>query len=197
MDHASRKKELRSTLLARRKALSEGEIAAHSHKVFERWRNRFTLKSVCYFHLFQTIPRTRELDTSLFSEYAWSRFSHVRVVVPVVPKGSRDLEHILVDPQTNFVETAWGIPEPQPPHRRVFPMQMDMVLVPLLGFDDEGHRLGYGGGYYDRFLSLCRPKCLKIGLGLELGHQTEALPRHDGDVPLDFIITEEEVYRFC
>jgi len=69
----------------------------------------------------------------------------------------------------------------------------DCVIVPMLGFDARLHRLGYGGGYYDRLLSE-QPRALKIGVCFELG-RVSGLPAEAHDVPLDVIITEQQIYR--
>jgi 5-formyltetrahydrofolate cyclo-ligase len=70
-------------------------------------------------------------------------------------------------------------------------VNVDAVIVPMLGFDDHLQRIGYGGGYYDKFLSV--HKALKIGVCFEQGRVHE-IPAEDHDVPLDMIITEDEVY---
>ena len=72
---------------------------------------------------------------------------------------------------------------------------IDMVLVPLLAFDRQGHRVGYGKGFYDRFLASCRPGTVKIGLSLEsVGKQVADV--HEGDVVLDYVITPAAVIAF-
>jgi len=71
----------------------------------------------------------------------------------------------------------------------------DLVLMPLLGFDNQGTRLGYGGGYYDRTLTVLPKKPLLVGLAFaaqELAH----IPREDHDVPLDMVITENGIRFF-
>jgi len=71
----------------------------------------------------------------------------------------------------------------------------DLVLMPLLGFDDQGTRLGYGGGYYDRTLSVLPKKPLLVGLAFaaqELPH----IPREAHDIPLDMIVTENGMRAF-
>jgi len=76
-------------------------------------------------------------------------------------------------------------------------MVLDMVLVPMLAFDMAGNRLGYGKGFYDRFLSLVRPKCLIVGLCYEEGKVETGLPIEKTDIPMDFVVTEQRVYQFC
>ncbi|MDH3493028.1 MAG: 5-formyltetrahydrofolate cyclo-ligase, partial [Acidobacteriota bacterium] len=72
---------------------------------------------------------------------------------------------------------------------------LDFVLVPLLCFDRRGHRVGYGGGYYDRFLAKVRPDCLKIGLSF-FGPVDEIEDVHEGDIRLDYCVMPERIYDF-
>ncbi len=73
--------------------------------------------------------------------------------------------------------------------------KMDIVLVPMLCFDEKGFRVGYGKGFYDKFLSLCREDCLKIGLSLFPPIQ-KIENVEDYDVKLDFCITPNQIYNF-
>lgn len=196
MDHPTLKKSLRKEILASRKAMTPDEVASKSRAMFERWRNRFSLKKVGYFHAFQSIPGRNEVDTHDFIDFVWQRHPQVFIVVPVVDEVNKTLRHALVHDQVEMRVNKFGIPEPYMPVDFVHPVQMDMVMVPLLAFDDQGHRLGYGAGYYDRFLSLTRPSCIKIGLCFESGHQSSLLPSEPHDVPLDFVVTENNILRF-
>jgi 5-formyltetrahydrofolate cyclo-ligase len=93
-----------------------------------------------------------------------------------------------------LVDNHHGIAEPRAEAKIVTP---DIVLVPLLAFDSSGHRLGYGGGYYDRTLEhlRARGKILAIGIAYA-GQEVETLPREAHDHPLDLIVTENGVRRF-
>ena len=68
-------------------------------------------------------------------------------------------------------------------------------MVPLLAYDKTGHRVGYGKGYYDRFLKETRPDCLKIGLSA-FQAEAEIPDTHEGDVRLDMCLTPHETIRF-
>lgn len=196
MDNATLKKELRKSLLADRMALTEPELIAKSRQIFERWRNRFSLKRVGFFHSYQTMPQKHEVDSHDFIDFVRERHPQVHVVVPVVDAINRTLRHALVHDDIEMRKNKWGILEPHIAVDFVHPVQLDMIIVPLLGFDDSGHRLGYGAGYYDRFLALTRPACIKIGLCFEIGHMKSPLPSEPHDIPLDFVVTEETTYRF-
>ena len=86
-----------------------------------------------------------------------------------------------------------GFLEPVKGSPAASPTILQAVIVPGLAFDKKGFRLGYGAGYYDRFLKRCRPDCKKIGLNFY-----EPVPKiedtHDGDVPVDLVITPERLF---
>jgi len=87
-----------------------------------------------------------------------------------------------------------GIPEPQN-GLTVPPSEIEVVFIPLLAYDKKGHRVGYGKGFYDRFLSKCKPNTLKIGLSLfEPEEKIEGLDATD--IPLDYCVTPVKVYEF-
>lgn len=80
----------------------------------------------------------------------------------------------------------------EPDGEPVDPEKIDLVLVPLLGFDASGRRLGRGGGYYDRFLR--RTGCPRIGLALEM-QRLDRVPEDEWDAALDAVVTERRVYK--
>lgn len=89
-----------------------------------------------------------------------------------------------------------GLPEPRWHADRVFaPHHLDIVFVPGLLFDTKGNRLGYGGGYYDRFLSQEAPQALRIGLAFSC-QVVEEIPAMTHDARLDMVVTEEALWRF-
>jgi 5-formyltetrahydrofolate cyclo-ligase len=77
----------------------------------------------------------------------------------------------------------------------MFPTEIDLVLVPLLTFDKRGHRVGYGKGYYDKFLARCNPYVIKIGLNF-YDPVDEISDINAFDIPLDFCVTHHEIYAF-
>lgn len=121
----------------------------------------------------------------------WRDFPHVRTCAPRVDLESGEMIDIFFDASTNLIENRWGIQEPATGDE-VAPGEIDMVLVPGLAFDRHGHRVGYGKGFYDRFLRQTRPDCRKIGLNFfEPAERIE--DAHEGDVAVDLIITSDGV----
>jgi len=105
--------------------------------------------------------------------------------LPVVVAKDQPLEFWDWRPKTPMSRGNWNIPVPAT--RK--PVQPTVLLIPLLGFDDAGYRLGYGGGYYDRTLAALRLKPVTIGVGYECGRLPTIHPQPH-DVPLDAIVTE-------
>jgi 5-formyltetrahydrofolate cyclo-ligase len=93
----------------------------------------------------------------------------------------------------HMVTGYMGIAEPDASVlRRVDPLEIDMVVVPGVAFDGARNRIGYGGGYYDRFLRTLRPDCLKAGVAFEL-QVFDSIPAAEYDLPVDIIVTEERI----
>jgi 5-formyltetrahydrofolate cyclo-ligase len=86
----------------------------------------------------------------------------------------------------------FGLPTPNGPSTSS--LQFDVILIPALGFDDAGYRLGYGGGYYDRLLAT-QAQALRVGVCFELGHQ-QSLPHEPHDQVLHYMVTERSVYTY-
>ena len=105
--------------------------------------------------------------------------------LPVVVERNRPVEFWAWTPETTMVAGFWDIPVPD----RREPVRPDIVLVPLVGFDAAGYRLGYGGGYYDRTLAAMTPRPLAIGVGYELG-RLESIRPQAHDIPMDAVVTE-------
>ncbi|UYZ62551.1 5-formyltetrahydrofolate cyclo-ligase [Hymenobacter weizhouensis] len=189
------KAELRRDALARRRAMSEGEVAWLSDKLRKQLFRSFPVPQWQWLHVFLPIPHQHEPDTWSIIRHTWGERLAVRLAVPVVQADGYTLRHYELTPDTQLIDNRWGIPEPVGAEE-VFPEQFDAVLVPLLAFDEAGHRVGYGKGFYDRFLAQCRPDALRIGVGLEppVPRIQDAWP---GDVRLHACLTPERVWQFA
>jgi 5-formyltetrahydrofolate cyclo-ligase len=111
--------------------------------------------------------------------------------LPAVADRTGPLEFRAWRPGAPLERGVWDIPVPA--ERKV--VRPTILLAPLVGFDEEGYRLGYGGGYYDRTLAAMSPRPMAIGVGYELGRLPTIHPQPH-DVPLDAIVTEARVQRF-
>lgn len=167
------KSELRQQFLSQRRALTTEDVARRSKSIAEQvlqfspLLDQLSTPKAGVIHIFLPIVRHKEVDTWLIIHRLWQDFTTVRVVTSISDTATSQLTHYLLTSETPLVENRWGILEPQPEeHHRIDSRQIDCVLVPLLAFDWRGQRVGYGKGYYDRFLTECRPDCLTIGLSL-------------------------------
>lgn len=117
-----------------------------------------------------------------------------RVAVPLVNAAENVMEALLIeDPEKDLAPGYFGIPEPDP-HRspRVAGSEIDVAVIPGSVFDVSGGRLGYGGGYYDRFLVNDAPRARRVALAFEM-QLVERVPLEPHDQPLDILVTEKRV----
>ncbi|MFD0799083.1 5-formyltetrahydrofolate cyclo-ligase [Maribacter chungangensis] len=144
-----------------------------------------------YYHLFLSITKKKEINTSAILSILQGKDKHV-----VVPKviGTEDLQHFLLTDSTKFTLSSWDVPEPLN-GITISPTKLDVVFVPLLAFDTNGNRVGYGKGFYDGFLSQCRNDVIKVGLSF-FEAEEKITDVHDADVKLDYCVTPNTVYSF-
>ncbi len=191
------KAPLRLLLKQRRAAISpelrqqkNGEIAANVCRA-TWWQNAQTVHIYCSFGT--------EVMTETLRDEALRL--QKRVIVPIAEADSPILRHAEIFPETRFIADAWGIPLPTAESSvgcnplRIMSAE-DCIIIPLLGFDANRHRLGYGRGYYDRFLGSfydnAASKPLYVGLAFaQAQYIAEGLPTEATDVPLDVIVTEQ------
>ncbi len=188
------KSELRKAYLQKRRLLSREDRRSESELIADRFFSVFDLSGVKVLHLFLSIEKLNEIDTEPIFSKLWRDFPYLETVVPRVDLESNEIASLKLTSQTALAVNQWQIPEPLS-GVLVEPTLIDMVLTPGLCFDRSGHRVGYGKGFYDRFLRNGRPDCVKIGLSYF--EPVEKIDdTHDGDIALDFVITPVEVFRF-
>ena len=188
------KADLRRAALARRRALPAAELAQRSEALLQQLQQHFGVGQWRRLHVFLPAVRQHEPDTWRIIRWLWQAYPAVQLAAPVVQPDGVTLRHYHLTPATELVESRWGIAEPVGAPE-VLPAAFDAVLLPLLAFDEQGQRVGYGKGFYDRFLAECRPDALRIGLSLEppVPQITDVWP---GDAPLHACITPERVWWF-
>lgn len=177
----------RETLQQRRLALSREERERSASRVaalLERHVPELDGASVGFYWPFRGEMDFRGLAASLHAAGA-------SLSLPVVVEKSEPLEFRHWEPGTKLASGTWRIPVPA---ERVVE-HPTVLIVPLLGFDEAGYRLGYGGGYYDRTLAAMQPRPFTVGVGLELGRLATIYPQ-EHDIPIDAIVTESGVVRF-
>jgi 5-formyltetrahydrofolate cyclo-ligase len=188
------KSELRKTFLAKRQMLSPAEHETLSANIVAEFFNDFDPAAVSVLHCYIPIERFAEVDTRPIFQRLWSEYPQIATVVPRVNHEIEEIESLRYGSDTELTESKWQIGEPLH-DERIEPGEIDIVLVPLVCCDLNGHRIGYGRGYYDRFLRKTRSDCRKIGLSI-FPPVERIDDSHEGDVRLDRCITPEQVYEF-
>jgi len=186
-----KKSSLRSKLLLKRNSLSEVEILFKTNLIFEKL---FSLSIInlstvvhCYCSNGSEVNTTKILSNLLSLKKT--------VSVPIVNDLNLDLSHSILDTSTVFVQGKYNIPIPKEP--QFFSISQlnqlsTIVIVPLVGFDACCNRIGYGKGFYDRFLQKI-PNAKKIGIAFAM-QEVQTIPIENTDIPLDIIITEETIF---
>jgi 5-formyltetrahydrofolate cyclo-ligase len=135
-----------------------------------------------------------EINTHLMADYLAFRLPQLQLAFPVIDPFTHQLKAVLVNEETDYQQNDYGIAEPVN-GIYISPAEIDIVFVPLLAFDKKGYRVGYGKGYYDRFLSSCRKDVVKVGFSyFEPVDHIEDI--NEFDVPLSLCITPNKLYEF-
>ena len=187
------KSELRDIYLNKRKAISAAEHANQSHLITQTFFEKIDLRNVRSLNCFISLKHKGEVETKDIFSRLWHDHPWIKTFAPRINVRSGKLESVAINDQTNLVENKWKIPEPEgaPTDRE----SLDLVIVPLLCFDESGHRVGYGKGFYDRFLAGCRQDCAKVGLSFfPPREQIDDIDQFD--IPLDLCVSPGELFRF-
>lgn len=185
--HAERRR-LRRALLERRLALSTGDWQQLSRQVCAHLEQRFPELSEMAVAFCWPIRNEPDLRP-LIERWAAADKTGFRALLPVVVHEHDALAFRTWSPEMRLVDDRYGIPTPTGGEL----CRPQVLLVPVIGFDATGHRLGYGGGYFDRTLALLRPRPRTIGVGFELS-RLEAIAAEPHDQALEAIVTEAGVF---
>ena len=188
------KKELRRIYLEKRHSFSLDEYIKLNGQLADNFISSIDLSSVKFLHTFLPIEKNREPDTRLIIDSIRSRYPKIKISVPRVNDTTGTFENFPFVSYEQLRVNKWGIPEPER-GSPVSAQELDMVLVPLIISDKQGQRVGYGKGYYDKFLSACRDDCKLIGICFF--EPAERIDDVSGfDVPLDYCLTPSNLYHF-
>jgi 5-formyltetrahydrofolate cyclo-ligase len=185
------KSQLRKIYLAKRKNLSPTERNRKSEQISNYFFQAFDLSKFGLLHCFLAIEKFNEIDTKLIFQRIWREFAHLKTVVPRVNFHTHEIENVKFTAETKLVKNAWGIDEPTE-SEVVETEKIDVCLIPLLCFDKRGFRVGYGKGFYDKFLKNCRADCLKVGLSY-FAPVAEISDAENFDVKIDFCVTPVKI----
>lgn len=186
------KAELRASSIKTRHAINDEDRAFWDMLIFERAHKQRAFQRAARVHVYRST--SDEVETMPFIEYAWGTGKDV--YVPVVHPGASTMRHVRVTYRTTWRPGVFGILEPVASEHDVVLEDAafdatSVIVAPLVAFNETCHRLGYGKGYYDRFLSRCSAP--SIGLAYEI-QRVRDLPVEPHDRPLTCVVTEQRVY---
>jgi 5-formyltetrahydrofolate cyclo-ligase len=185
------KTELRQKYKALRNSLSENEVEEMSLAIANKILT-LPLWEKTYFHIFLPITEQKEVNTEFILHLLSGKDKDI--IVSKADFQTRNMTHFLLTDNTKIKKNEYNIPEPvdgiEVPSNKI-----DVVFVPLLAFDKKGHRVGYGKGFYDKFLSECKPDVIKIGLSF-FGPEEIIEDVFEADIQLDYCVTPNEIYSF-
>ena len=185
------KKELRQKYKELRKQLSENDIEEWSLQIANQLI-RLDIWQHSFYHLFLPIESQKEVNTEYVLQVLAGKDKNI--VLSKSDFSTREMTHFLLTDNTTIKKNAYDIPEPID-GLEVPVSKIDVVFVPLLAFDEKGNRVGYGKGFYDKFLAECKPEILKIGVSFF--EPENIIPDVlNTDIQLDLCITPTKVYNF-
>jgi 5-formyltetrahydrofolate cyclo-ligase len=187
------KEQIRKHYLQKRMALSEAEFQQLNSDLCRTFFEGVSLSSVRVLHTFLPIEKQKEVNTWLIIDQIRKQFPHIRISIPRINNQNATIESFFYEGKEQLEKNVWDILEP----KQGIPTSVDnidLVLVPLLAVDGEGNRVGYGRGFYDKFLKILPDTTLKIGLSLfPPVDSIEGLGPHD--LPVDVIVTPEGCFH--
>ena len=185
------KERIRKRVLAVRMGLDRGQVEASGQAILERVLSLEAYRRAKLVHTYVS-SKENEVDTRAL---ICTCLAHgKRVAVPVVMPGTKTLAHALIDGLDQLVVGPWGLAQPDPAAAIWLPAEarIDLIVVPGLAFDRRGYRIGWGGGYYDRFLA--QVQAVKIGLCYD-ALVLDCIPGEPHDVPVDMVVAETAIYQ--
>lgn len=185
------KELLRKAYKEKRMLFSPEELTRYSEEICARLLSVFPFEST-YVHLFLPIEKHREVNTFPLIDSIRARGGNV--VVSKTHWETNEMSHILWEESTKLSLNPWGIPEPTA-GVEVLPDALDLVLIPLLVCDERGFRVGYGKGFYDRFLAECSSSSTFVGLNF-FEPCSGITDLHADDIPLHQLITPQKHFYF-
>lgn len=183
------KAEARKFYRSKRKEFSQEEVKLQSAQIFDLIQ-KFDFSENQYFHIFLPIERNNEINTYPIIDWLFNQGKSI--VLPLVV--GDDMINCKVENGFETELNSMQIPEPIH-YSEIDSTKIDVVFVPMFVADQSGNRVGYGGGYYDKFLAKCRPETKKIGL--TYFRPIDCIDdAYAGDVSLDYLVTPEEIVSF-
>lgn len=188
------KKQCRQVYRERRQALTPQQVLKLDDLLLIQFQRLSFYEDVQWLMSYYPLPDRAEIDPYLFTKSIQLTTPHLEIAFPVINTEQSTMQAHLVTDTTVLMNNEYNIPEPV--NGEVLdPTLLDIVFVPLLAFDTNGYRVGYGKGYYDRFLATCRQDVIAIGFSY-----FDPIDKIDDanqfDIPLNYCITPQQLYEF-
>ena len=184
---------LRRQYREKRSLLSDTEISKMTDLMLINFQ-KLDLPFVNCVHTYLASADQHEIDTYIFTRYLEFLNPDLKIVIPKIDPADGSMKHFIFNEETELVLNQFGIPEPAKGDE-VHVSKIELVLTPLLLFDQRGFRVGYGKGYYDKFFATCSRNVIKIGLSF-----FEPIPVINDinryDIPLNYCITPGKIFEF-
>lgn len=187
------KTELRKIYKEKRKEISGKEIEIWTDLILINFQ-KINLPFLSCIHTYIASQQLGEVETFHLVEFLQFKNPGIKTVVPKIDIASGKLEHFHFEDDIEMIDNFFGIAEPAGGNK-ISPAEIELVFVPLLAFDKKGCRVGYGKGFYDRFLAECRRDVLKIGLSFFEAEQ-QIGDINQFDIPLNYCVTPQRIYDF-
>jgi 5-formyltetrahydrofolate cyclo-ligase len=182
------KKEIRKRILKIRNAMPPEEIAEKSSRIVERLTKLHDIHGASTIMVFLNFGS--EVETDGFISWGWEM--QKRIIVPLCRPTEREMMPCILADFSDLEKGSYGIREPKSESAVVVPLEeIDAVLIPAVAFDRHGRRVGYGGGYYDRFLPRV-PRAARIGVVFACQIVPE-VRSDEHDIPAQRIVTERGI----
>jgi 5-formyltetrahydrofolate cyclo-ligase len=155
---------------------------------------QFDLSGIQSLFSYWPMEEHSEPNVELMARYLRVMIPEIQVAYPVINVSEISMKAILTNEFTEFKANHWGTIEPIG-ESILKPQEINLIFIPLLIYDKKGFRVGYGKGYYDRFLENCKKETVKIGFSYfePIDHISDT---NQFDVPLNYCITPQHIYEF-
>ncbi len=183
------KAELRKLATIQRNGLSDAQVEKYSRQLLHHFKS-LDFSAIKTIHLFLPIEGKNEPDTFLFIDWLASEHPEIRIIVPKADFDTALMHNYVYKGKEGLIKNLYDILEPE--KGELHTGDVELVLVPMLAFDTQGYRVGYGKGFYDRFLQGI--ETLKVGLSFfDPVERIDDVNAHD--VALDLCITPHKVFK--
>lgn len=188
-----KKQELRDIFKEKRKTLSVTDIEKFNDLILINFQ-KLNLPFIKCAHTYIASLKLGEPDTATIVKYLQFKNPMIKIVIPKIDIHSGKMVNYHFNEGVELITNTFGIDEPKEGNI-ISENEIDLVLIPLLAFDKRGYRVGFGKGYYDKFLCRCKPNVIKIGLSF-FDSEEEISDIFGFDIPLNFCITPKETFSF-